>query len=287
MTRLTALAPAKINRELRVGRLRSDGYHEVRSRMVSIDLADRLSVEEAATLEFACDDPAVPSGETNLVVRAARLLARSAGVPARARVTLEKRIPTGGGLGGGSADAAVALQLLARLWGLSADPGALQSVAERLGSDVPFFLAGGEAEVTGRGEVVTPVEDSAPVELVLLVPPFSVSTAAVYRKYAGRGELPERLAVDQPGRRAFLGPNDLAPAVLGVEPRMEKYVKSAAALTPDNAISGSGATVVLHGAPPDAAAILATRHPEARVLSCRTLTRAEYRSLTDPAKGAP
>ena len=285
MTPLTALAPAKINRELRVGRLRPDGYHEIRSRMVSIDLADRLTVEPAASLELVCDDPDVPAGDANLVVRAAHLLAESAGVPARARLTLEKRVPMGGGLGGGSADAAIALRLLARLWRLPDAP--LQAVASRLGSDVPFFLAGGEAEVTGRGELVTPIEDNPPAQLLLLVPPFSVSTAAVYREYAGRGTLPERLEIDQPGRRAFLGPNDLAPAVLVLEPRMEEYVKSAAALTADTVISGSGATVVLHGAPGDAASVLARRHPEARLHRCRTLSREEYRSLTDPPRGAP
>src|SRR5262249_29021988 len=168
--RLTAFAPAKINRELRVGRLRSDGYHEIFSRMVSIDLADRLTAETSDSLELVCDVPSVPSGDDNLVVKAARLLAESAGVPARARLILEKRVPMGGGLGGGSADAAIALRLLARLWGLPEDTSRLASIAARLGSDVPFFLSGGEAEVTGRGEAVRPIEDSAAAELVLLVP---------------------------------------------------------------------------------------------------------------------
>jgi 4-diphosphocytidyl-2-C-methyl-D-erythritol kinase len=283
----TALAPAKINRELRVGRLRPDGYHEIRSRMVSIDLADRLTVEPSNSLELVCDVPSVPVGDENLVVRAARLLAESAGVPARARLTLEKRIPMGGGLGGGSADAAIALRLLARLWDIPEDSGRLAPIAARLGSDVPFFLTGGEAEVTGRGEVVRPVEDSAPAELVLLVPPFGVSTAAVYREFSGRGRLPERLEVDRPGRGAFLGPNDLAPSVLVTEPRMEKYVQSAAALTSDTAISGSGGTIVLHGAPADAAARLSARHSEALVATCRTLSRSDYRRRSDPVKGTP
>src|SRR5262245_23460896 len=143
----TALAPAKINRELRVGRLRPDGYHEIHSRMVSIDLADRLTVESSDSLELVCDMLSVPVGDDNLVVKAARLLAESAGVPARARMTLEKRVPTGGGLGGGSADAAIALRLLARLWEIPEDAGRLEALAVRLGSDVAFFLTGGEAEV--------------------------------------------------------------------------------------------------------------------------------------------
>jgi 4-diphosphocytidyl-2-C-methyl-D-erythritol kinase len=285
--RWTALAPAKINRELRVGRVRPDGFHEIRSRMVSIDLADRLTVETSDSLELVCDAPSVPLGDDNLVVKAARLLAESAGVPPRARLTLEKRVPMGGGLGGGSADAAITLRLLARLWEIPDDADRLQALAARLGSDVPFFLTGGEAEVTGRGEVVNPVEDSLPASLVLLVPPFGVSTAAVYKEYSGRGRLPEFLEIDRPGRPAFLGPNDLAPSVLVTEPRMENYVRSAEALTSDTAISGSGGTIVLHGAPADAAARLSARHPEALVATCRTLSRSDYRRRSEPVKGTP
>ena len=285
--KLTAFACAKINRELRVGRLRPDGYHEVLSRMVSIDLADRITVETADALELVCDQPAVPTGDANLVVKAARLLATERGLAPRARILLEKRVPMGGGLGGGSADAAVTLRLLARLWGIDEDSGRLHAVAARLGSDVPFFLTGGEAEVSGRGELVTPVDDGAPADLILLIPPFPVSTAAVYGEYGGRGTLPERLEVAKPGRRRFLGPNDLAPSVLAVEPRMEFYVESAAALTSDTVISGSGGTIVLHGAPKDAASFLAARHPEATVAAARTLSRADYRRRTEPAKGAP
>jgi 4-diphosphocytidyl-2-C-methyl-D-erythritol kinase len=255
--------------------------------MVSIDLADRLTVASSDSLELVCDVPSVPSGEENLVVKAARLLAEDAGVPARARLILEKRVPMGGGLGGGSADAAIALRLLARLWEIPEDPGRIEAIAARLGSDVPFFLTGGEAEVTGRGEVVKPVEDSAPADLVLLVPPFGVSTAAVYREFSGQGKLPERLEIDLPGRRAFLGPNDLAPSVLVTEPRMANYVRSAAALTTDTAISGSGGTIVLHGAPADAVARLSARHPEALVATCRTLSRSDYRRHSEPVRGTP
>lgn len=140
--KLTCEAPAKINRELRVGGLRADGFHEIRSRMISIDLADRLTAEAADSLEFSCNDPAVPTGEDNLVVRAAKLLARHAGVTPRARLYLEKRTPMGGGLGGGSADAAIALSLLARLWNLAGAGEWLPRLAAELGSDVPFFSPG-------------------------------------------------------------------------------------------------------------------------------------------------
>jgi len=281
--RLSARAPAKINRELRVGRIRPDGYHEIRSRMTSISLADTLSVEDAEGLELSCDAPAVPAGDDNIVVRAARLLALRAAVPPRAHIRLEKRVPMGGGLGGGSADAAIALRLLASLWKTGADAGDLSDIAAALGSDVPFFLTGGEANVTGRGEVVTPVEDSAPAELLLFVPPFPVSTAGVYREHAGRFALAERLEIERLGAQKFLGPNDLASAVLAIEPRMEAYVESAGRITRDHLISGSGATIVLHAPSPGAAAVLAARHPEAGVYPCRTLTRAEFQQATSPS----
>jgi 4-diphosphocytidyl-2-C-methyl-D-erythritol kinase len=284
---LACLASAKINRELRVGALRPDGYHAIRSRMVSIDLSDRLTAEPAVRLEFSCDDPAVPLGDDNLAVRAAVLLAESAGIQPRVRLRLEKKIPMGGGLGGGSADAAATLRLLTRFWGLSVAALELSALSEELGSDVPFFLTGGEADVTGRGEVVTLLEDRPPAELLLLVPPFPISTAAVYRAYAGRGTLPETLEVASDSYRRFLGPNDLASAVLEVEPRMEAYLRSAERATLDHAISGSGSAIALHGAPPDAPIALAASHPKARVYRCRTLTRHEFRRHTDPTGGVP
>jgi 4-diphosphocytidyl-2C-methyl-D-erythritol kinase len=116
------------------------------------------------------------------------------------------------------------------------------------------------------------------------VPPFPVSTAAVYREYAGRGTLPARLALDDESAKTFLGPNDLAPAVLAVEPRMEPYVRSAASATPDWAISGSGATIVLHGAPTGSAETLRRLHPDARILACRSLSRADYSRMTRPTE---
>ncbi len=283
--KFSASAPAKINRELRVGRVRADGFHEVRSRMVSISLADGITVEPASSLEFHCDDPAIPPGSENLVVRAAERLAARAGVPPRARIVLEKRTPAGGGLGGGSADAAITLRLLARLWGLAAPPDLLSTVASELGSDVPFFLSGGQADVTGRGEVVAGVPDGPSADLLLLVPPFSISTAAVYRAHAGRFALAPSLAVESPGHTGYLGPNDLASAVLEIEPRMQPYLDSAAAMTPDHAISGSGATIVLHGASAAAQRHLATRHPDARILPCRTLSHDDYQQASSPRGG--
>jgi 4-diphosphocytidyl-2-C-methyl-D-erythritol kinase len=284
--RLSTEAPAKINRELRVGRVRPDGFHEVFSRMISIDLADRLTVEPAEELRFSCDDPAVPAGDDNLIVRAARRLASASGIVPRAAIRLEKRTPMGAGLGGGSSDAAAALRLLSELWDCSPEVRrSLPGIAGEIGSDVPFFLFGGQADVSGRGEIVQPVDDAPPRPLVLLVPPFTISTAAVYRAYAGRGRLPVRLDLADPGQAAFLGPNDLTPAVLQVEPRMEVYLASAARVSKERAVSGSGSTIVL-AAPPEARAELARLHPEARLFLSTTLTRDAYRLRTNPNGGS-
>jgi len=255
--------------------------------MVTIDVADTLRAEECDVLELSCDDPSLPSGPENLVLRAAARLADAAGARLGAKIHLEKRVPAGGGLGGGSSDAACTLRLLAALWKLSVSDDDLARLAAGLGSDVPFFLWGGEAEVSGRGDRVAALPDGPRAALLLLVPPFPVSTAAVYREFAGRGTLPERLALDDPDRAKYLGPNDLAPAVLAMEPRMGTYVHSAAAAASDWVISGSGATIVLSGAPDGTLEALRLRHPDARVIPCRSLSRAEYLERTRPTGGTP
>lgn len=276
---LSAEAPAKINRELRVGRRRPDGYHEIRSRIVSIGLADRITVEPAGSLTLSCEGIPVAHGDSNLVLRAARALADRAGVPAAARIRLEKRIPVGSGLGGASADAAVTLLLLADLWRAPLRREEILEVAERVGSDVPFFLTGGEAEVSGRGERVAAREDESVAELLLLVPPFPLSTAEVYAAHdalrAAGTDLPERLEVENSG--LFFGPNDLASAVLVLKPEMSAYLRSAREATREFGITGSGSTVVLRGTTWESERWLAGRHPEITIIRARTLRREEYR----------
>ena len=282
---LRAEAPAKINRELRVGGRRPDGFHEIRSRFCTIDFSDRLEIEDAETLELSCSGIPVPGGDSNLVVRAARALAGRLGIVPRARIRLEKRVPAGAGLGGGSADAGVALLLLSRLWGRSAIPlgrEELSEVAASLGSDVPFFLCGGEAEVTGRGERVSPREDSPPMELVLLLPPFSIETARVYAAYSrltgGAASLPDRLEIDTSPR--FLGPNDLASAVLETHREMVDYWNSARLAASESGITGSGSAIVLCDVTPEAERELRARHPGASIRRVRTLGRADYERKT-------
>ncbi|HEY3124873.1 MAG TPA: 4-(cytidine 5'-diphospho)-2-C-methyl-D-erythritol kinase [Thermoanaerobaculia bacterium] len=279
---LIAEAPAKINRELRVGPRRPDGFHEIRSRFCAIDFCDRLEVEESDRLELSCSGVPVPCGDTNLVARAARALAGRLGIESGARIRLEKRVPTGAGLGGGSADAAVTLLLLSKLWNSGLRQEELSEVAARLGSDVPFFLSGGEADVAGRGERVTPLGDSAPQELLIWIPPFSISTAEVYATYdrlaAMTAALPNSLEIET--KRSFLGPNDLASAVLETERQMEDYLLSARQVASESGITGSGSALLLFGVSPEGEKRLAQIHPEATLRRVRTLTREEYRRRT-------
>ena len=284
---LQAEALAKINRELRVGPLRRDGYHDVRSLFVSIDLADRIEVVPDPDLSLVCEGTfPVPSGAENLVWRAALSLARRFGVRPSGRIRLEKRIPAGAGLGGGSADAAVALRLLASLWRVNASTEDLLPVAAELGSDVPYFLFGGEAEVTGRGERVTARADGAPRELLLLVPPFSIRTADVYAAFDGIGPktpLAPRLSVD--ASEVFLGPNDLALAVQVMDFRMETYLRSLAALGCEFSITGSGSAIVASDLSGHSEGWLLERHPEVTLIRCRTVGREEYRRRTTSSGG--
>ncbi|MHB8670161.1 MAG: 4-(cytidine 5'-diphospho)-2-C-methyl-D-erythritol kinase [Acidimicrobiales bacterium] len=203
-------APAKLTLRLRVRGVRADGLHLLDAEMVTVDLADRISFGPGDGLEVVGGE-GVPTGEDNLVRRALAAVGR------RAAVRLEKHIPAGAGLGGGSADAAAVLR-----WAGCAD----LELAAALGADVPFCLLGGRARVTGVGEVVEPL----PVEervFSLLTPPFGVSTTEVYRAWDALG-----------GPRAE-GPNDLEPAALAVAPELAEWR--------DRLAEGTGAAPVLAG----------------------------------------
>ncbi len=180
---LAVTAPAKLNLHLQVLGKRPDGFHEVRTLLQSLDLADELVAESApaGTLELKVEPAgSVGAGPDNLVLRAARSLLAAAGSTAGARLTLRKQIPVGGGLGGGSADAAAALVLLDQLWELDRSPAELLRLAAGLGSDVPFFLVSGLALGVGRGEELIPLGDLPELGVVVLAPAVEVPTAAVY-----------------------------------------------------------------------------------------------------------
>jgi 4-diphosphocytidyl-2-C-methyl-D-erythritol kinase len=172
-------AAAKVNLTLEVLGRRNDGYHEIVTVMQAVDLSDRLVLEDAEVLELRTAASDVPTDGTNLALKAAATLRERAGTSRGARITLEKKIPVAAGLGGGSTDAAATLIGLNRLWGLRWSTAQLGEVAVTLGMDVPFFLRGGAALGTGRGEQLEPLSSCA-LALVLVNPRVAASTAEIY-----------------------------------------------------------------------------------------------------------
>jgi len=189
---MTFLAPAKINLSLRVLGRRADGFHDIESLICPVSIFDTLeiSVRERGGLEFKCDDPTLPTGEDNLVVRAARLFCESCGIEPHLTIELAKRIPHGAGLGGGSSDAATTLIALNHLFETQLERPALAAMAADLGSDIPFFIYQSAAVIAGRGERVTPTEFPQTLPLVLIKPPFGVPTPWAYSRWKDSVEVP-------------------------------------------------------------------------------------------------
>ncbi len=225
-------APAKLTLSLSITGVREDGYHLIDAEMVSLTICDDILIEEAATTsinvvgKFA---QGVPTNDSNLVARALHLLNR------HAEIRIKKNIPHGGGLGGGSSDAAAVLRA-ARFTDLVA--------ASRLGADIPFCMVGGRARVTGIGEIVEPLP-YVEHRLTLIIPPLQVSTPAVYAKWDSMG---------QP--RGDQG-NDLEPAAIAAYPEMATWrdrIEEATGSRPF--LAGSGATWFVYGQIPGVAAQL-------------------------------
>lgn len=246
----TIEARAKLTLTLRVTGVRDDGFHLIDAEMVELELADVLQLQEPAGAgngELVVDGPfaaGIGDGPDNLVRRALALAGR------RADVRLTKRIPHGGGLGGGSADAAAVLR-----WAGFGDLDA----AARIGADVPFCMIGGRARVSGIGEVVEPLP-FVPRDVTLVVPPFGASTPAVYRAW-------DDLVAD--GRRPS-GANELEEAAIAVEPRLSDWrvrIESACGVQP--VLAGSGSTWWLDGHHP----VLSSALSDAVVVATRTVDR--------------
>jgi 4-diphosphocytidyl-2-C-methyl-D-erythritol kinase len=249
--RLVLSAAAKVNLALEVLGRRADGYHEIATVMQTVDLADRLVLEDADDIELVTAGPGVPTDATNLAWRAASALRDAAGVKRGVRLRLDKHIPLAAGLGGGSTDAAAVLVGLNCLWRLRWPLGRLDEVAVSLGMDVPFFLRGGTVLGTGRGECVQLVPGVG-LALVLVNPGVGASTAETYGRVTAEmytsGEhsraLLTALKSRRPTRIADCLYNGLE-AALG--PAQRQVVKMRAALMAAGALgaamSGSGPTV--------------------------------------------
>ena len=235
-------APAKLTVSLRMTGLRSDGYHLIDAEMVSLDLADTLVFEEGDSLQITTEKAAatalpVTIGPDNLVTRALRHVGRTAAV------VLTKRIPAGGGLGGGSSDAAAVF----RWAGRTTDDDIRAAAA--LGADVSFCIRGGRARVTGIGEqlVARPFVERV---FTLCTPPFGVSTPAVYRAW------------DALGGPTSMGPNDLEPAALKVEPRLAEWrARLGQHSGREPVLAGSGSTWFVDGAFPGDGYVVARTRP--------------------------
>jgi 4-diphosphocytidyl-2-C-methyl-D-erythritol kinase len=178
---LTLPSFAKINWTLEVLGKRADGYHELRTLLQTVSLADELTFEPMGQgIEIRCDHPAVPRDETNLVHRAAKLFGDFTGAGKGIRVTINKRLPIAAGLGGGSSNAAVTLLALRKLWEMKLSPRDLFSLGAKLGADVPFFFIGGTCLGVGRGDEIYPLADIRAEYLLLVNAGIPVSTREVY-----------------------------------------------------------------------------------------------------------
>jgi len=187
---MAAFAPAKVNLTLRVIGRRADGYHRLDSLVVFAGVGDRLTVRPAAALSLAVSGPfagGLADVADNIVLRAARCLAEAAGIDPHGALVLDKALPVASGIGGGSADAAAALRLLARFWGVVLPEGVMDRLALGLGADVPVCLARRPARMAGIGEVLSAVPALPGLGLLLVNPGIACPTAAIFRARAEAG----------------------------------------------------------------------------------------------------
>jgi 4-diphosphocytidyl-2-C-methyl-D-erythritol kinase len=196
---LTVFSPAKINLFLRIAGKRPDGYHELETVMLPLDFGDEITLqfrENGLTLE--CDNPSLPTDDTNLALRAAKKLAEAFAVRQGAKIALKKRTPLAAGLGGGSSNAAMVLTGLDRLWKLGAPTEKLHGLAASMGSDINFFMSGGAALCRGRGEKIEAIPCRLSAAILLVNPGFGISTKWAYENWAKAAPLGAGLTAPPP-----------------------------------------------------------------------------------------
>jgi 4-diphosphocytidyl-2-C-methyl-D-erythritol kinase len=304
---VTARVPAKVNLQLSVGPLREDGYHDLVTVFHAVSLFDEVAVTRAdrnSVVVTGEGGPAVPLGPANLAVRAAAALARAAGRRGKGaggvRIEIRKRIPVAAGLAGGSADAAAALVACNELWRTGLSPAELAEIGARIGSDVPFSLAGGTAVGLGRGDRLTTALVSGSYQWVLAFGATGLPTPDVYAacdrlRAARRTKDGQPVAVPEPrlstelmaalrsGDPAAVGPlltNDLQPAALSLQPLLRRALQAGREHGALGAIvSGSGPTCAFLARSAEAARELAVGVTGAGV--CRAVVH-----VSGPAPGA-
>jgi 4-diphosphocytidyl-2-C-methyl-D-erythritol kinase len=285
---------AKINCSLRILGKRPDGYHEIRTVLQTVSLHDTLHFTVAEDeISVSCDNPTIPTDRNNLIVRAAIVLRDRYRVRAGVRIHLEKRIPVQAGLGGGSSNAAVTLLGLAHLWKVKTDASELAELASGLGSDVPFFLSGGRALGTATGTSITPLPDLDGLELLIVAPNATISTAEAYKALSSAALTTRNsvsiLAISRGSTNSSdsdqwrisddLG-NDFEQVIFDIEPeigRVKKALLQAGARSALLAGSGSSVFGIFDNREALQRALEKIRKESGwRIFPCATLSREEY-----------
>jgi 4-diphosphocytidyl-2-C-methyl-D-erythritol kinase len=281
---------AKINWSLRIVGKRDDGFHEICTAFQTVSLQDAITFSESRSVGLTCSNNAITTGEDNLCVRAARALQQRFSVDDGAAIHLEKQIPSPGGLGGGSSNAAVTLIGLSRLWRLKATRDDLLQIAAEIGSDVPFFLTGGTALGTGRGEIVEPIPELAASEMLVVTPDVDVSTAKAFAKLNAPNLTKTepnrilrvcRLEAESLDLRHTELKNDFEPSAFLAYPEIRRVKETLLELGAVNAaMSGSGASVfaIFDKQETRQAAQKALEHESSwRKFAVATISRSSYR----------
>ena len=281
---------AKINWFLKILGRREDDFHEICTAFQTVSLHDNLHFAESDSLNLTCDTPDIPTDETNLIIKAARLLQERYDLRKGARIQLEKKIPSPGGLGGGSSDAAIALIGLARLWQIKSEKAELFEIAAELGSDVPFFLDGGTALGTGRGTEITVLEDREEKFLLVVTPRAAVSTKNAYAQlnaarltnFSSKSILKLcRSEAEKQYLRQFELVNDFEKTIFKIAPEIERVKKSLLKNGAQSALmAGSGASVfaVFDNEETRQATLNALANEQSwRMFAVATVSRREYR----------
>ncbi len=283
---------AKINLFLRILGKRADGFHEICTVFQTISLHDNLAFSKHNEIVLTCQDKKIPTNERNLIIKAALELKRKFNIKSGAKIHLEKNIPTPGGLGGGSSNAAVALFGLIKLWEIKIDLAELLKMGEKLGSDVPFFFGGGTALGTGRGTDILPLDDWTEKHILIVTPDINVPTA---QAFAGLNA--PRLTNKTPKSilqicrddaqtldfRQSLLINDFEKTVFKIEPEIERVKGKLLELNAKHALlSGSGASVFAvfeNKAQLQNASEALKPEQDWRKFIVRTISRREYRAF--------
>lgn len=288
---------AKINLSLRVLGKRDDGFHEIETVFQTVSLHDQLkfSKTEDERLGLSCDDSNIPVDENNLIIRAAKALREKFNIKRGAKIHLKKRIPSPGGLGGGSSDAAIALLGLAHLWKIKTDKDELEMIGKSLGADVPFFFTGGTALGTGLGTEINLLEDAPKKEILIVTPNVNVATAEAYKSLNAK-RLTKKSSASILARSRWRGMvadsiqsklhNDFESVIFRLQPEIERVKEALIASGSNGALmSGSGASVFgfFDNIETRVRAIVQLSQEKSwRVFACSTVRRDEYLKALEP-----